>query len=177
MGDLGTRLKRDRLSMALHFPERSWFGNFEIILTPTILFQVLELFPGSRITFKMFSVTTALCERVTVLDAFVKQLVEDLDLFDLECKLGMFRNMFFVTGDYSVTFITADQLRIELKAGGLNQKQEDHVIGHILQSSVTGEISFLDYMAYLPLFLSIHQNICENALDMSRNKYQRKDTT
>lgn len=192
MGDLGTRLKRDRLSMALYFPERSWFGNFEIILTPTILFQVLELFPGSRITFKMFSVTTALCERVTVLEwvhfvrwymqylencsltvftytklfmlrggvanvrlffnstrprvvelktfagsrrrhyailsrdrhwstlrsslrdrseharvvrhislmlctlfslfsAFVKQLVEDLDLFDLECKLGMFR--------------------------------------------------------------------------------------
>ena len=48
--------------------------------------------------------------------------------------------MFFVTGDYSVTFITADQLRIELKAGGLNQKQEDHVIGHILQSSETGEV-------------------------------------
>ena len=39
------------------------------------------------------------------------------------------------------------------------------------------QISFLDYMAYLPLFLSIHQNICENALDMSRNKYQRKGTT
>lgn len=38
------------------------------------------------------------------------------------------------------------------------------------------QISFLDYMAYLPLFLSIHQNICDNALDMSRNKYQRKDT-
>ena len=48
--------------------------------------------------------------------------------------------MFFVTGDYSVTFVTADQLRIELKAGGLNQKQEDHVIGHILQSSETGEV-------------------------------------
>ena len=48
--------------------------------------------------------------------------------------------MFFVTGDYSVTFITADQLRIELKAGGLNQQQEDHVIGHILQSSETGEV-------------------------------------
>ena len=48
--------------------------------------------------------------------------------------------MFFVTGDYSVTFITADQLRIELKAGGLNQQQEDHVIGHILQSTETGEV-------------------------------------
>ena len=45
-----------------------------------------------------------------------------------------------MTGDFSVTFITADQLRIELKAGGLNQNQEDHVIGHILQSSNTGEV-------------------------------------
>lgn len=50
--------------------------------------------------------------------------------------------MFFVTGDYSVTFITADQLRIELKAGGLNQQQEDHVIGHILQSNETGEVGY-----------------------------------
>lgn len=48
--------------------------------------------------------------------------------------------MFFVTGDFSVTYITADQLRIELKAGGLNQNQEDHVIRHILQSSDTGEV-------------------------------------
>lgn len=51
-----------------------------------------------------------------------------------------FQNMFFVTGDFSVTYISADQLRIELKAGGLNQNQEDHVIRHILQSSDTGEV-------------------------------------
>ena len=49
--------------------------------------------------------------------------------------------MFFVTGDYSVNFITADQLRIELKAGGLNQQQENHVIGHILQSTHAWEVS------------------------------------
>ncbi|CAH3016959.1 unnamed protein product [Porites evermanni] len=139
--------------------------------------QVLDLFPGSRITFKMFSVTTALCEKVMTLDEFVRQLVEEIDLYELECKLDMFRKMFFVTGDYSVNFITADQLRIELKAGGLNQQQENHVIGHILQSTQAWEISFLDYMAYLPLFLSIHQNICDNALDMSRDKYRRHDTT
>lgn len=74
--------------MALHFPERSWFGNFEIILTPTILFQVLELFPGSRITFKMFSVTTALCERVTVLEwvHFVRWYMQYLE----NCNLTVF---------------------------------------------------------------------------------------
>ena len=31
---------------------------------------------------------------VSLFSAFVKQLVEDLDLFDLECKLGMFRVRF-----------------------------------------------------------------------------------
>ena len=49
--------------------------------------------------------------------------------------------MFFVAGDYSVTYITPDQLRIELKAGGLNQKQEDHVVGHVLQSTQKGQVN------------------------------------
>ncbi|KAK3750165.1 hypothetical protein QZH41_015394, partial [Actinostola sp. cb2023] len=133
--------------------------------------QVLEISTFSRISFKMFAVITALCEKVTTLDPFVKEIVEGLDLTQTEWKLDMYKNMFYVAGDRSVTFITSGDLRIELKAGGLSQKQEDHVINHIIQSSSNGQISFLDYMAYLPLFLSIHKNICTNALDMSRDKY------
>ena len=70
MGDLGTRIKRafPFLFCRLRFSQNACFENVELTLTATILFQVLELFPGSRITFKMFSVTTALCERVTVLE-------------------------------------------------------------------------------------------------------------
>ena len=84
--------------------------------------------------------------------------------------------MFFVTGDYSVTFITADQLRIELKAGGLNQKQEDHVIGHILQSSEKGEVGDLvltsvrktdgsctfDYNSHGSLKTRLHRRFCRS---------------
>jgi len=33
------------------------------------------------------------------------------------------------------------------------------------------QISFLDYMCYIPLFLSMHDNICYNPLDMSNQKY------
>lgn len=33
------------------------------------------------------------------------------------------------------------------------------------------QISFLDYICYIPLFLSMHDNICDNPLDMSDNKY------
>ena len=50
--------------------------------------------------------------------------------------------MFFVTGDYSANYITAGQLRIELKAGGLNQSQEDHVIGHIMHSTYAGQVNY-----------------------------------
>ncbi|XP_032242088.2 uncharacterized protein LOC5516299 isoform X2 [Nematostella vectensis] len=137
--------------------------------------QVLEINSVSRISFKMFAVITALCERVITLDPMVKDLVEGLDLSQTEWKLDLYKNMFYVTGDRSATFISSENLRIELKAGGLSQIQEDHVIRHIMQTSDDDKkISFLDYMAYLPLFLSIHENICANALDMSRDKYTKK---
>lgn len=29
----------------------------------------------------------------------------------------------------------------------------------------------MDYLVYVPLFLSMHDNICDNPLDMSDNKY------
>jgi len=34
------------------------------------------------------------------------------------------------------------------------------------------QISFLDYMCYIPLFMSMHDNIVHNPLDMSNQKYQ-----
>ena len=40
-----------------------------------------------------------------------------------------------------MNFITADNLRIELKAGGLSQQQEDHVIKHILSGRENGQAS------------------------------------
>ena len=33
------------------------------------------------------------------------------------------------------------------------------------------QISFLDYMCYIPLFLSLHDNIISNPFDMSDEKY------
>ena len=33
------------------------------------------------------------------------------------------------------------------------------------------QISFLDYLCYVPLFLSMHENIVDNPLDMSSDKY------
>ena len=42
--------------------------------------------------------------------AFVKQLVEDLDLFDLECKLGMFRvRLSFLVPSTVVLFVLLNE--------------------------------------------------------------------
>ena len=35
------------------------------------------------------------------------------------------------------------------------------------------QISFLDYLCYVPLFLSMHENIVDNPLDMRDDKYDR----
>ena len=40
-----------------------------------------------------------------------------------------------------------------------------------------GQISFLDYMCYIPLFLSLHDNIVDNPLDMSDQKYTQPPRT
>ena len=34
------------------------------------------------------------------------------------------------------------------------------------------QISFLDYLAYIPLFLSMHDKMITNPFDMSNTKYQ-----
>ena len=36
------------------------------------------------------------------------------------------------------------------------------------------QISFLDFICYIPLFMSMHDNIVDNPLDMSCNKYDEK---
>lgn len=35
------------------------------------------------------------------------------------------------------------------------------------------QISFIDYICYIPLFLSMHENIVDNPLDMSDSKYDK----
>ena len=41
-----------------------------------------------------------------------------------------------------------------------------------MTSSCVFQISFLDYLAYIPLFMSMHDKMISNPFDMSNNKYQ-----
>ncbi|XP_061187777.1 uncharacterized protein LOC133195840 [Saccostrea echinata] len=137
------------------------------------VFKVLHIDEASQVTFKMFAVITALCERVTNMDELSKHLLDICNLADVERKLELYKAMFYhnIPSYRDTNYVTSDSLKIELIAGGLNWKQQEFVMKK-LEPSRYGEISFLDYMCYIPLFLSMHDNICYNPLDMSNKKYQ-----
>ncbi|XP_046353248.2 uncharacterized protein LOC124133067 [Haliotis rufescens] len=134
--------------------------------------KVLDIDDASQVTFRMFAVITALCERVTQMDSISKHYLEICNLADIERKLDLYKAMFYhnVGSDRQTNFITSESLKIELIAGGLNWKQQEYIMEKMEPNS-WGEISFLDYMCYIPLFMSMHDNICDNPLDMSDQKY------
>lgn len=121
----------------------------------------------------MFAVLTALTERVTQMDPFCRNLLEVLDITDIERKMRLYKNMFYCNtqGDRNSNYIRADSLRIELMAGGLDWEQQNYVMDK-MNPNEWKEISFIDYLAYIPLFLSMHDKMCDNPLDMSAAKYQ-----
>ncbi|KAH3820045.1 hypothetical protein DPMN_121789 [Dreissena polymorpha] len=135
--------------------------------------RVLKIDEATRLTFRMFAVVTALCERVTHMDSLSQRLLEICNLADIERKLDLYKAMFYTNtqSDRDANFITSESLKIELIAGGLNWKQQ-HYIMEKMEPNDFRDISFLDYMCYIPLFLSMHDNICLNPLDMSSEKYQ-----
>ncbi|XP_074645814.1 uncharacterized protein LOC141902071 [Tubulanus polymorphus] len=134
---------------------------------------VLKINDSKQVTFKMFAVAVALGERITQMDSYCKHLIEIANLMDIERKVDLYKAMFYCnqSSDRDANFITSESLRIELMAGGLSWKQQEYIMDK-MQPNNFREISFLDYMAYIPLFLSMHENICDNPLDMSDKKYQ-----
>lgn len=134
--------------------------------------KCLNIDENTRITFRMFSVVTALCERVTKMDLYSKDLLEIANMADIERKLELYRAIFYcnASSDRDPNYIKCESLMIELIAGGLSWQQQDYIMKQ-LQPNEYREVSFIDYLCYIPLFLSMHDGICFNPLDMGLNKY------
>ncbi|ELT92842.1 hypothetical protein CAPTEDRAFT_224063 [Capitella teleta] len=137
--------------------------------------QLLNIDQETNVTFRMFAVMSALAERVTEMDEYCKKLLEVCELTDIERKIELYRAMFYcnVPGDQNANYIKAESLRIELMAGGLNWDQQEYIMERMAVNDWR-EISFLDYLAYIPLFMSMHDGMCDNPLDMSNTKYMNR---
>ncbi|XP_022107844.1 LOW QUALITY PROTEIN: uncharacterized protein LOC110988534 [Acanthaster planci] len=137
--------------------------------------KVLNIDDHSAVSFKMFAVVAGVCERMCNMDSFGKYILDKTDLLDIARKMALYKSIFYcnVNSERSENHITAESLRIELMAGGLNREQERYIMSK-MNPNEYGEISFFDYMAYIPLFLSMHENIINNPLDR-QEKYTRLD--
>ncbi|XP_060590100.1 uncharacterized protein LOC132745252 [Ruditapes philippinarum] len=167
--DLDTVLKCHEAKIALDgVPSIQHITNKQM----EYVLKVLKIDEATLVTFRMFAVVTALCERVTHMDTLSQRLLEICNLADIERKLDLYKAMFYTNteSDRDANFITSESLKIELIAGGLNWKQQQYIMEK-MEPNDFGDISFLDYMCYIPLFLSMHDNICFNPLDMSNQKY------
>ncbi|XP_053377938.1 uncharacterized protein LOC123530293 [Mercenaria mercenaria] len=167
--DLDTVLKCNEAKVALDgVPSIQHITNKQM----EYVLKVLKIDEATLVTFRMFAVVTALCERVTHMDSLSQRLLEICNLADIERKLDLYKAMFYTNteSDRDSNFITSESLKIELIAGGLNWKQQQYIMEK-MEPNDFGDISFLDYMCYIPLFLSMHDNICYNPLDMSNEKY------
>jgi hypothetical protein len=136
------------------------------------VFSVLDL-EDAKITFQMFAVIVALCERISAVANETKDILDGLDMIAIEKKLKYYMRLFLGSEDddeydgnkktvYSSSVKTS-LLRIELKAGGLGSQMEDQVIRRC-DPLGKGRVMFLDYVAYIPLFIYMHDKICDNPL-------------
>ncbi|EGD77251.1 hypothetical protein PTSG_12711 [Salpingoeca rosetta] len=122
-----------------------------------------------RISFRLFSVIAALSERVTKLDSVVRNKINTMDYRALEEKLKHAKHLFYVNDLRKTGTISMEALEIEMQAGNLKSSHRREVMQQIAQEGIE-ELTFLDYLAYIPLFLDIHDAILDNPLDDSRNR-------
>ncbi|XP_069048916.1 uncharacterized protein [Lepisosteus oculatus] len=114
---------------------------------------------------KLFAVMASLAQKITTLDDFMRSLIGTLDFKALELKLYKAKQLFLCNMDARTRTISAQQLLVELKAGGIREEHEQAVrreLRHIRS------LDLLGFLTYLPLFLLIHSSVVANPLDDSK---------
>eukprot|EP00042_Codosiga_hollandica_P035860 m.268977 g.268977 ORF g.268977 m.268977 type:complete len:929 (+) comp54734_c0_seq2:265-3051(+) len=136
-----------------------------------ILSMILECQPHNPLSvdLNLFCVIAALSERVVALDPIVADCLNKTDFQALQKKLKKARDMFVALNPSRSGAIPLDVLRIELKAGRISEEHEEEAVGYLIQQGLQ-DLSFLDFMVYLPLFLDIHSDILSFPLSMDRKR-------
>ncbi|XP_054624661.1 uncharacterized protein LOC129177485 [Dunckerocampus dactyliophorus] len=117
---------------------------------------------------RLFAVIASLAQKIAAMDDFMRSLVTKMDFRSLEVRLFKVKQLFLFLleeqrGDEGSLrgFISAEQLLLELKAGGIHLEKEA-AITQKLQN--LPPLDLLDFLAYLPLFMLIHKSVVANPL-------------
>nr|XP_046235015.1 uncharacterized protein LOC124053670 isoform X2 [Scatophagus argus] len=139
------------------------------------VYRILEMVDfrvtDGLVDLRLFAVISSLAQKIATMDEFMRSLISDMDFRSLEVRLFKAKQLFLFLleeqqGDNRAHrgFISAEQLLLELKAGGIHLEQEAAVR---LELQHIPPLDLLDFLAYLPLFMLIHKSVVSNPLDDS----------
>jgi len=114
-----------------------------------------------EITFEQFAAIAALSEKVAALDKATKFTINDMDFDALETKMLKAKELFHLNDPKGEGEIPLDTIEVILKAGRIAPEHEEDVMTK-LEEKGFHTLSFLDFLAYVPLFVDIHDDINSN---------------
>ena len=114
------------------------------------------------VSLKVFVLVASVARRINQLEGTVGTMIDGLSSQDLVAELGRAKRLFYmhVRGTLLQT-MTLDDLALELKAGGIAPEHEASIIAK-LRSEGLAELTLVDFLAYCPLFLGMHDSIVKN---------------
>ncbi|KAF4079874.1 hypothetical protein AMELA_G00183320 [Ameiurus melas] len=141
------------------------------------VYRILELVDFSvtegLTDLRLFAVVASLAQKIATLDDFMRSLISKMDFKSLEMKLYKAKQLFLFLlegqsegNEAPQGRISAEQLLVELKAGGIREEQEEEVRRELRSLR---SLDLLDFLAHLPLFILIHNSVIANPLDDSSN--------
>ncbi|XP_054862585.1 uncharacterized protein LOC118469314 [Amphiprion ocellaris] len=141
------------------------------------VYRILEMVDfrvtDGLVDLRLFAVIASLAQKIASMDEFMRSLITNMDFRSLEVRLFKAKQLFLFLleeqrGDAGAQqgFISAEQLLLELKAGGIHLEQEAAVR---LELQHVPPLDLLDFLAYLPLFMLIHKAVISNPLNDSSN--------
>ncbi|XP_032361514.1 histone-lysine N-methyltransferase 2D [Etheostoma spectabile] len=139
------------------------------------VYRILEMVDfrvtDGLVDLRLFAVIASLAQKIATMDEFMRSLITNMDFRSLEVRLFKAKQLFLFLmeeqrGDAGAQqgFISAEQLLLELKAGGIHLEQEAAIR---LELQHVPPLDLLDFLAYLPLFILIHKSVISNPLDDS----------
>ncbi|XP_035762530.1 uncharacterized protein LOC102781111 isoform X2 [Neolamprologus brichardi] len=133
------------------------------------VYRILEMVDfrvtDGLVDLRLFAVIASLAQKIASMDEFMRSLISSMDFRSLEVRLFKAKDQ---QGDAGAQkgFISAEQLLLELKAGGIHLDQE---VAVRLELQHIPPLDLLDFLAYLPLFMLIHKSVISNPFDDSSN--------
>jgi hypothetical protein len=113
--------------------------------------------------FQDFTAVATLVDKIHGLDDRLKRVVTHLDPLHFQEILGKAKKLYLCNDPDCGGSITLETIDLELRAGSVPHPKRKATMAYLASQNVE-ELTYLDFLAYLPLFMNIH-DILDNPLE------------